>query len=110
MAAHQALERRTVQTPDVNYYVGDCLARLDRYDEALPFLQSEIRLFPFNLRARASLAMLYRATGHEAESERTIEGLLRMSPEGEGRRLAVQLWTMFGEPAKAAALARPPRR
>ncbi|HEX5474073.1 MAG TPA: sulfatase-like hydrolase/transferase [Vicinamibacterales bacterium] len=103
MAAHAALEHRTVQMPDVNYYIGDCLGRLNRYDEAQKFLRTEVRLFPFNARARAGLAMLYRATGNDAGAEAAIEEMLRVTP-ADGRPLAIQLWTMFGEPKKAAAL------
>jgi hypothetical protein len=45
--------------------------------------------------------MLYRAMGRDAECERAIDELLRVSPTPEARSLAVQLWTMFGEPEKA---------
>jgi choline-sulfatase len=102
--AAQTLQRRTLQVPDVNYYIGDSLARLERYPEAERFLKAEIAVFPFNTRARAALAMLYRATGRDAESEQAIAELLRVSPEGDGPALARQLWTMFGEPEKATAL------
>jgi tetratricopeptide (TPR) repeat protein len=91
---------------DLNYYIGDSLARLERYQEAEPYLLQEIAVFPHNTRARASLAMLYRAEGRKAESERAILDLLRVSPTDEGRRLAERLWTMFGEPEKAAAVRR----
>ena len=63
-------------------------------------------MFPHNTRARAGLAMLYRAMGRDADSERAIAELLRVSPTTEGRSLAGQLWTMFGEPEKAAAVRR----
>jgi arylsulfatase A-like enzyme/cytochrome c-type biogenesis protein CcmH/NrfG len=109
MAARDAQQRRTLQTPDLNYYIGDSLARLERYPEAEAALLAEVRMFPFNTRARAGLAMLYRATGRDAESDRAIAELLRMSPDGEGRRLAIQLWTMFGEPQKAESLKDRPR-
>ena len=99
--ARDALRGRTVQMNDLNYYIGDSLARLERYREAEPFLLDEIRLFPRNTRARAGLAMLYRAMGRDAESERVIEELLRASPTPEARVVAAQLWTMFGEPEKA---------
>jgi arylsulfatase A-like enzyme/lipopolysaccharide biosynthesis regulator YciM len=105
--AAQALQHRTLQVPDVNYQIGDSLARLERYPEAERFLKAEIATFPFNTRARAGLAMLYRATGRDAESEQAIAELLRVSPEGEGPALARQLWTMFGEPQKAAAIKKP---
>ena len=105
--AQQALATRTVQLPDIDYYIGDSLARLERYPEAERFLKAEVALFPFNTRARAGLAMLYRATGRDAESERAIAELLRVSPQGDGPALAKQLWTMFGEPGKAAAIRDP---
>ena len=88
---------------DLNYYIGDSLARLERYAEAEPYLLQEIRVFPYNTRARAGLAMLYRAMGRDAESERAIDELLRIAPTPEGRSLAAQLWTMFGEPEKGTA-------
>ncbi len=96
----------TVQMPELRYYLGDSLARLERYDAAEPVLTEEIRLFPYNLRARAALAMLYRATGRIGLSNRMVESIVRVSPTPEGFSLAAQLWTMFGEPARARA-ARP---
>jgi tetratricopeptide (TPR) repeat protein len=101
MRAREALKGRTLQMNDLNYYIGDSLARLERYSEAEPYLLEEIRVFPHNTRARAGLAMLYRAMGRDAECERAIDELLRVSPTPEARSLAVQLWTMFGEPEKA---------
>ncbi len=99
--ARDALQGRTVQMNDLNYYIGDSLARLERYAQAEPYLKDEIRLFPHNTRARAGLAMLYRAMGRDLDSEREIEELLRVSPTPEARVVAAQLWTMFGEPEKA---------
>jgi len=104
LRARQQLQGRTLQMNELNYYIGDSYARLERYPEAEPYLLEEIRVFPHNTRARAGLAMLYRAMGRDADSERAIAELLRVAPTAEGRSLAVQLWTMFGEPEKAAAV------
>jgi tetratricopeptide (TPR) repeat protein len=101
MRARDALRGRTVQMNDLNYYIGDSLARLERYREAEPYLVDEVRLFPHNTRARAGLAMLYRAMGRDAESEQAVEEMLRVSPTPEARVVAAQLYTMFGEPEKA---------
>jgi len=101
MQARDAMRGRTLQINDLNYHIGDSLARLERYGEAEPFLLEEIRVFPHNTRARSGLAMLYRAMGRNAESDRAIEDMLRASPTAETRATAVKLWTMFGEPAKA---------
>ena len=101
LRARDALKERTVQMNDLNYYIGDSLARLERYPQAEPYLVEEVRIFPHNMRARAGLAMLYRAMGRDLDSEKVIEELLRVSPTPEGRAMAAQLWTMFGEPEKA---------
>jgi arylsulfatase A-like enzyme len=95
---------RTFEIPDLHYYVGDCLARLERYAEAEPPLKEEVRLFPSNTRARAGLAMLYRVLGRNEESARASESMLRVSPTAESYETAEKLWTMFGEPGRAAAV------
>jgi tetratricopeptide (TPR) repeat protein len=106
LRARDAMRGRTLQMNDLNYYIGDSLARLERYGEAEPFLLEEVRVFPQNNRARAGLAMLYRAMGRDAASERAIDDLLRISPTREGRDMAAQLYRMFGEPDKAARVQR----
>lgn len=101
LRARDAMRGRTLQMNDLNFYIGDSLARLERYREAEPYLQEEIRVFPNNTRARSGLAMLYRAMGRNDESDRAIEDMLRASPTADTRATAVKLWTMFGEPEKA---------
>ena len=94
----QALQQsaaRTVQVPELRYYLGDALARLERYAEAEPLLKDEVRLFPSELRARAALAMLYRATGRADESDREVDTIERSTNGGDGRALAAQLRKMF---------------
>jgi hypothetical protein len=56
------------------------------------------------VRARAGLAMLYRATGRDAEAARMVDEIVRVSPTPRAYDTAAQLWTMFGEPARAAAV------
>jgi arylsulfatase A-like enzyme/Flp pilus assembly protein TadD len=101
LRARDALKGRTVQMNDLNYYIGDSLGRLERYAQAEPYFLEEVRIFPHNVRARAGLAMLYRAMGRDLDSEHAVEALLRVSPTPEGRAMAAQLWTMFGEREKA---------
>lgn len=111
LEASRALATRTVQLADVNYYLGDSLARLERYAEAEQAFAAELRIFPTHVRAHAGLAMVYHATGRDADAERAIGDLMRNSPTPEAYNVAAQLWTMFGEPARAAAIrARMPGR
>jgi len=103
-AAQRRSAGRTFEVPDLRYYIGDSLARLERYAEAEPPLQEEVRLFPSNVRARAGLAMLYRVQGRNDEAAQAVEAMLRVAPTPESYRTAEKLWTMFGEPARAAAV------
>lgn len=103
----EALRRsagRTFEIPDLHFYIGDSLARLERYAEAEPQLLEEVRLFPGSIRARSGLAMLYRAQGRDEDVARAIEEMLRVAPTPQSYAMAEKLWTMFGEPARAAAV------
>jgi arylsulfatase A-like enzyme/Tfp pilus assembly protein PilF len=102
--ARRALASRTEQVVDVRYLAADALARLERYEEAEALFLEELRFFPTHPRARAGLAMLYRAMGRDAESDRAVLDLIRYVPTREGYELAAQLWTMFGDAARAAAM------
>jgi choline-sulfatase len=101
--AVESSANRTFQIPDLHYYLGDTLGRLERYQEAERELTIEIRLFPSSLRARAARAMLYRAQGRLAESDQEILDLVATSPGPEGYGLAAKLYAMFGETEKARA-------
>jgi choline-sulfatase len=102
LEAKRAMASRTEQVADLNYLAGDSLARLERYAEAEQLFRTELATFPAHVRARAGLAMLYKATGRDAEAERAVDEIVRLAPTREGFDTAVQLWTMFGEPARAA--------
>jgi arylsulfatase A-like enzyme/Flp pilus assembly protein TadD len=102
LEARAALERRTIPIAEVDFHIADSLARLERYAEAEPYFAAEIGRSPGNSRARAGLAMLYRAMGRTADSERAVAELVRSSPTREAYTMAAQLWTMFGEPERAA--------
>jgi choline-sulfatase len=90
-AALKASGSRTVQIPELRYYLGDALARLARYSEAERVLAEEVRLFPNEVRAHAALAMLYRATGRVPESDREIETADRLARTRDDRALAAKL-------------------
>lgn len=103
LEARQKLSTRTVQMSDVDYYIADSSARLERHGDAERYFLAEINHFPANLRARAGLAMLYRSIGRDADADQAINGLVQQAPTREGYDLAAQLWTMFGETGRAAA-------
>ena len=89
---------------ELHYYAGDTYGRLERYPEALAQLTAELRDYPQNTRARASLAMAFQASGQPDEAAQAIDGLLRASPTPESYALAARLWTMFGNRTQADAV------
>ena len=102
--AEAGLKDRTLQLAELQFYIGDTLARLDRYHEAEEHFRREIALFPQNLRAYSSLAMLYRASNRDRAAAQAVDDLVRVAPTPEGYALAARLWTIFGEKGRADAV------
>jgi arylsulfatase A-like enzyme/Flp pilus assembly protein TadD len=102
--ADAALKGRTLQISELQFYMGDTLARLDRYGEAEKRFREELAVFPQNIRTYASLAMLYRASNRDRAAEQVITELMRVAPTPEGYALAARLWTIFGDRKRADAI------
>jgi arylsulfatase A-like enzyme len=103
--ARTRFAQRPIQASDLHYFLGDALARLERYSEAEPMLREEIRLYPQNVRARTGLAMLLAATGRMADADRALVELLQVAPSAETYKTAADLYRMFGMPERAATVA-----
>ena len=101
-AAAAAAHAREVR--ELHWYLGDTLARLDRHEEAEGQFREEIRDFPRSIRAYTSLAMLYRASNRRSGVEDTLDALIEAAPTPEGYDTAARLWTIAGEPERAATL------
>jgi arylsulfatase A-like enzyme/Flp pilus assembly protein TadD len=95
---------RTMQPADLRYYIGDSLARLERYPEAERAFREELAIYPNSMRARSGLAMLYASTNRPDDVERVIADLIKASPSPVGYQTAAQLWDMFGRADRAAAV------
>jgi predicted Zn-dependent protease len=104
--ARKGYAQRSAQARDLNFMIGDSLARLERYPEAEPYLKEEVRLYPQHVRARASLAMLYQAMGRSSDAERTLTDLVRDVPSAEAVDTAASVWRMFGRADRAADVER----
>jgi arylsulfatase A-like enzyme/tetratricopeptide (TPR) repeat protein len=94
--AHSAIEGHAFRMADLNFYLGDSFARMGHYPEAERYFLEEIRLFPYNTGARMGLATLYRAMGRDADSDRVIDDLVRLSPTPATRALAARLHAVLG--------------
>jgi tetratricopeptide (TPR) repeat protein len=102
--AANASRKSGVAINDLHLYLGDTLNRLDRASEAEPEFREELRAFPHNLEAYASLAMLYGATDRDADVEDVLDELVESTSTPEGYAMAARLWTALGERSRAEAL------
>jgi tetratricopeptide (TPR) repeat protein len=82
--------------PELHYYAGDTLGRLERYPEAETEFIQELKFFPQNTRARGGLAMLYQASGKTDEAAQVLSDMLQVTPTPDAYTLAARLFTMFG--------------
>ena len=92
------------QIADLHLFLGESLAHLDRYAEAETHYREELRAFPRNLQAYASLALLYRASNRDDAVEDVLNELVTDTPTPEGYAVAARLWTILGDPSRAEAL------
>jgi tetratricopeptide (TPR) repeat protein len=108
--ARDGYTRRSTQPRDLNFMIGDALARMERYQEAEKYLLEEARLYPEHVRARASLAMLYQSTGRDALAGQTLDALVRDVRSPEAFDTTARVWRMFGRTDRAAAVDAEARR
>ena len=90
--------------PDLHLYLGESFVHLDKYAEAESQYREELRAFPRNLQAYASLAMLYRASNRDDDVEDVLNELVTETPTPESYAVAARLWTILGERSRAEAL------
>jgi len=100
-----AESRKAAATPvaELHFYAGETMMRLDRREDAQVQFTEEIRYFPQNIRARASLATLYHANGQAEAADGAIADMLRIAPTPESYALGARLWKSFGKPRQAEA-------
>jgi arylsulfatase A-like enzyme/Tfp pilus assembly protein PilF len=102
--ANAGLEQsKAAPLPQLKALTGEVLVRSDRAAEAEMYFVDELRDFPHNLAARASLAMLYQSMGQTDDAARVAADLVRITPSPEAYATAAKLWTSFGDPKQAAA-------
>lgn len=89
---------------DLHLQLGQTLARLERFDEAEEQYRAEMRVYPRNIAAYTSLVSLYQASNRAADAEEALNLLVESVPTPEGYETAASLWTVLGEPGRAAAV------
>ena len=100
----------SVPPAGLHYLTAEALIWDDRPAEAEAHLLEELREFPHNLDARATLATLYQSGGDHDRAAAVVADLIRITPTPDAFALAAKLWNSFGDPAQAAAARADARR
>jgi tetratricopeptide (TPR) repeat protein len=102
--ASDLLKQHQRTLADLHLYLGESLARLDRYGDAEAQFREEIRDYPRSIEAYTSLAMLYRASNRDGAVEDVLNEMVASTPTPEGYAVAARLWTILGDSSRAEAL------
>ncbi len=86
----------------VHFLKGEIFARMSRPEEAEKEFKAELRAFPLNPDAQASLALLYAAWGRKADARRVLKEFLAGNPGPSLLMTAAQVSTILGDAAEAA--------
>jgi len=90
--------------PGLHLALGETLIHLEQPADAEAELKEEIRLFPLEPRAYASLAMLYHSLDRGDDAAQVLEDLLDALPTPEGSSAAARAWTAMGNKERAEAI------
>ena len=103
-ATDQALQEIGEATvPPLLYYVrGDVLARQSKYSDAIAAFNEEIRRYPHDREAYASLAVVYVVTGRRREANETMERLVRANPSPASYDFAARTFAELRDEEDAA--------
>lgn len=95
--ALQELRPRNLELTELHFYTADTLGHLERYAEAEQEFREELRRFPENSKARASLALLYFAQAQSERANRELAELIRTTPVADSYALVARTLDIAGE-------------
>jgi len=103
LSAERHARARDVTVPLLHFVRGDILMRMNRLDEAITAFNEEIRLYPHDRQAYASLAVIYVLAGRRDRANATMDRLVAANPSPDSYELAAQTFAEVGDRQSAAA-------
>ncbi len=85
----------------VHYLRGSCFARLEELDKAAEAYAKETELFPTELDAFTSLAVVYTMQGNSQQARASLQRMVEANPTAVAHAKAVQTLRRIGQPAVA---------
>jgi len=94
-------QKRSPQSAELNYFVGDSYLHLEQIEKALPYLEAAVRLDPKLLPARASLGLTYARSGKAAEAIPNLLAALETDEDGSLHYQLARAYQATGEAERA---------
>lgn len=101
-AASEIESRHLPPVEDLQFDRGEALLHLQRGPESEEAFATETRLFPKNLKAWGSLALVRAAKGDPSAAKTTLQEMLRQNPTPAAARVAMETFEAMGDGASAA--------
>ncbi|HKO55347.1 MAG TPA: sulfatase-like hydrolase/transferase [Thermoanaerobaculia bacterium] len=108
-AAAEIEARHLPPVEDLHFDRGEALLHLQRGPESEEAFATETRLFPRNLKAWGSLALVRAAKGDPAAAKATLQDMLRQNPGAAATKVAAETFEAMGDRASAAEMRRAAR-
>jgi tetratricopeptide (TPR) repeat protein len=100
-AERKTSELKLEPLESLHYLRGEIFGRMSRPAEAEKEFLAELKAFPYNADAQASLALLYAAWGRKADARRVLKEFLGGNPGPTLFTTAAQISTILGDAAEA---------
>jgi tetratricopeptide (TPR) repeat protein len=94
-------QKRSPQSAELNYFVGDSYLHLEQVEKALPYLEAAVRIDPKLLPARASLGLTYARAGKPAEAIPNLLAALETDEDGSLHYQLARAYQATGDPERA---------
>ncbi len=102
-AAQEVRDAKEGPPPLLNFVRGDILARRNQFDDAIAAFDEEIRRYPQDREAYASLAVVYLVSGRRGLANETMERLVHANPTATSYELAARTFEQMHDAEDAAA-------
>ena len=100
----QQFLKADVQSPDLNYFVGDSFLETEQVDQAVPYLEKAVQLDAKLLPAHASLGLCYARQGKTQEAIPHLKAALQLDNDGSLHYQLARAYQATGQPALAKAM------
>jgi tetratricopeptide (TPR) repeat protein len=104
LAELQEFQKADPAADDLNFFVGDGLLQTEQVEQAVPYLETALKLNPKLLPAHASLGLCYARMGESQKAIPHLKAALELDKDGSLHYQLARAYQATGQPALAKAM------